>query len=296
MPTVAQPKSSVFRVVHCPLKGILRSPIKGDPQLPPEGLLPRLVQSAVQYLPTVVSQYLPAWKISDPPTPLETDAQNPTENILEENVFLNIFEETVRNNNKYVIAGYQFINLYLMDCIERNGYGDSFPEINMQFISDALKTVGSGRKNMVHQTNRKNAVNTTRKLDFNRFYNNVFSELISCDGYEEPSFFHNSHVLPETAKEMLTGIENNISAHFVTYVERYINLFFKIPKEKEIKKIKNNEKKEKMKQIRKKARGIKQAIIKGDINLADPEYRPWIRENRIFLHPPLQSIEEFPPL
>ncbi len=55
-----------------------------------------------------------------------------------------IIESAVLDINKFVIIGYQFIRLYLLDKFNKNL---EFPTIDKQFILDVLKTIGKSDTN-----------------------------------------------------------------------------------------------------------------------------------------------------
>ena len=245
--TSQESTDKVYMVVKCPLKGVLRNPEDSQSH---------------------------------------NSMQSLAQGVLKSNKFQEIIEKLVQETNQTVIVAYQFINLYSLNFLANNPNPEHFPKINIDFVSDVLRTVGSGRTNILSYVNKKNAVNITQKLDFLNFYNNVFSDIICCNGYEEPPSLHKWAILEETAKEMLTCIKNNISAHFITYVNRYINLIFKNPANAILKKIKDKEEREAaQRDLNRELRHLKKALIDDNVDLVDIKYRSWVRRNRILLFP-----------
>jgi len=128
-----------------------------------------------------------------------------------------IIENVVIDINQFVILGYQFIRLYLLDKFNNNL---KFPTINKQFILDVLKTIGKSETNRGKQ--KIQIKNKEIKDDLKIFYDNIFSKLVN----QNLSYTNKTHVLEQTANEMLTCLETNISTHFIKHLFRYINCLF----------------------------------------------------------------------
>ena len=80
--------------------------------------------------------------------------------------------------------------------------------------------------------------NKDTKSDIKQFNDNEFSKLIN----DKISYSNMTHIVEQTAKEMITCIETNISTHFIKHLFRYINCLFKDPKTQHIKLEKDKEK------------------------------------------------------
>jgi hypothetical protein len=190
-----------------------------------------------------------------------------------------IIEELVIDMNQLVIYGYQFIRLYLLDKYNRR---EEFPIINKQFILDVLKTISTCETTRGKSNKDANIKNKQVKDNLKTFYENIFSNLMT----KKISYTNKTHILEQTAKEMITCIETNISTHFIKYLFRYINCVFKDHQCTQIKLEKNKEKRKEMfKEINKEIRDLKSDLINNKIADSKEEYHEWIIANRKFLYP-----------
>ena len=82
-----------------------------------------------------------------------------------------IIDDVVKDINKFVILGYQFIRLYLLDKFNTN---KDFPTINKSFILDVLKTIATSETNRGKSNKDENIKNKSIKDDIKLFYDNVF--------------------------------------------------------------------------------------------------------------------------
>lgn len=190
-----------------------------------------------------------------------------------------IIDEVVRDINKFVIIGYQFIRLYLLDkfCNKKD-----FPVVNKDFILDVLKTISSSNTNRGKINKDDKIKNKLCKDDLKLFYTNIFSKLVN----EKLSYTNKTYILEQTAKEMLTCLETNISTHFIKHLSKYINCLFKNPKSQEIKLENDKEKRKQMyKELNAEIRNLKSDLINNRIIDSKIEYHNWINENKKFLYP-----------
>lgn len=188
-----------------------------------------------------------------------------------------IIEKTVNDINQFVIFGYQFIRLYLLDRFTNN---KDFPTINKQFILDVLKTIGTCETTRGKQ--KTDIKNKDEKELIKQFYDDVFSKLINI----KLSYTGKTFILEQTAKEMITCLETNISTHFIKHLNKYINCQFKQPKTVIIKQEKDKEKrKELYKLLNEDIRNLKSDIINNKIKDSKEEYHDWINNNKKFLYP-----------
>ena len=188
-----------------------------------------------------------------------------------------IIENVVIDINQFVILGYQFIRLYLLDKFNNNL---EFPAINKQFILDVIKTIGKSETNRGKQ--KTQIKNKEIKDDLKIFYDNIFSKLVN----QNLSYTNKTHILEQTANEMLTCLETNISTHFIKYLFRYINCLFKDPKTQQIKLEKDKEKRKLMyKELNEEIRNLKSDLINNKIVDSKEEYHNWINTNKKFLYP-----------
>jgi len=119
-----------------------------------------------------------------------------------------IIEDAVKDINKFVIFGYQFIRLYLLDKFNKN---EDFPQIDKQFILDVLKTIGKSKTNRGKQKTETKIKNKNIKDELKLFYNDCFSKIVT----EKLIYTNKTHILEQTAKEMTTCLETNISTHLM---------------------------------------------------------------------------------
>lgn len=190
-----------------------------------------------------------------------------------------LIDGVVKDINQFVIIGYQFIRLYLLDKFHNK---KEFPIINKQFILDVLKTIASSDTNRGKSNKNENIKNKSVKDDLKLFHTNTFSKLVD----KKMSYSNKTHILEQTAKEMTTCLETNISTHFIKHLFRYINCLFKDPKSKEIKLEKDKEKrKELYKELNAEIRDLKSDLINNKIEDSKDEYHDWIKTNRKFLYP-----------
>ena len=190
-----------------------------------------------------------------------------------------IIEKAVMDMNEIVILSYQFIRLYLLDKFNKK---QEFPKINKQFVLDVIKTVSSPNSQRGQKKKQENIKNATGKSDMKKFYNEEFSKLVD----KKPCYSNKTLIISQTANEMITCINTNISTHFVKHLFKYINCLFKEPKSLEIKKEKDKTKrKELYKQLNQEIRDFKSDLINNKIENSKEEYHSWIRENKGFLFP-----------
>jgi hypothetical protein len=190
-----------------------------------------------------------------------------------------IIEKAVMDMNEIVILSYQFIRMYLLN---KFNYYHEFPKINKQFVLDVIKTISSPKSNSGQKTKEENIKNANDKADMKRFYNDIFSKLVD----KKPCYSNKTFILAQTANEMITCINTNISTHFVKHLFKYINCLFKEPKSLEIKKETNKERrKELYKELNQEIRDLKNDLINNKIENSKEEYHSWIRENKGILFP-----------
>lgn len=190
-----------------------------------------------------------------------------------------VIDDVVKDINKFVIIGYQFVRLYLLDKFNNK---KNFPNIDKHFILDVLKTISSSDTKKGKSNKVENIKNKAVKDDIKAFYNNVFSKIVN----EKLSYSNKTHILEQTAKEMITCLETNISTHFTKYLFKYINCVFKEPKSVIIKLEKDKEKKKELyKELNAEIRNLKSDLVNNEIQNSKEEYHEWIKNNRNFLYP-----------
>ena len=196
-----------------------------------------------------------------------------------------IIEKAVIDINEIVVLSYQFIRLYLLDKFNNN---QPLPTVNKQFVLDVIKTVSSPNTKSGQKIKEENIKNAIGKIDIKRFYKDVFYELVSGNNntYKKPSYTNKTFILEQTAKEMITCIQTNISTHFTQHLFKYINCLFKYPRTIEIKKEKDKEKRKEMyKELNQEIRNLKNDVINNKIECSNEKYHNWIMETKKYLYP-----------
>ena len=211
---------------------------------------------------------------------MKTNKDN-LKNIIKDNTILPIIEELVIRTNKIVIQAYQFLKLYLLHLYENN---IPFPELTKDYISDIFKVItkrkcGSGgytEKNMPSQL----------KILTN-FYNSHYSQTISDNDilyYDKLSY-----ILPYESIDMITNINNNIQEHFISHLNRYVNVVFNFKSQRESITKNTQDKvlrKELHKNLYQEFNKIKKDLISINEELiSDEKYHEWIKEQKIKLYP-----------
>ena len=151
-----------------------------------------------------------------------------------------------------------------------------YPTIELEEVSELSET-NRGKSNK--DTNIKNK---DCKDDLKLFYKNVFSTLVD----EKLSYSNKTHILEQTAKEMITCLETNISTHFIKHLFKYINCLFKYPKTKQIKlETDKNKRKVLYKELNEEIRNLKSDLINNKIANSKIEYHMWINDTKEYLYP-----------
>jgi hypothetical protein len=196
-----------------------------------------------------------------------------------------IIENTIKEINQLVILSYQFLKLYLLDKFNNNL---DFPNINKQFLLDIFKVIGYNETSRGKSTNIDKIKNKSIKDDLKNFYQNVFNKLVTI----RPNISNKSHILEQTAKEMLTCINNNISLNFIKYLGKYINELFKNPLLNDIKEKYKDKKirKEKYKELNLEIQQLKNDLLNNKIEKSNTKYHQWIKYNKFLLFP--KKIEQ----
>ena len=191
-----------------------------------------------------------------------------------------IIENTIKEINQLVLLTYQFLKLYLLDKFNNNL---DFPNINKQFLLDIFKVIGYNETSRGKSTNIDKIKNKSIKDDLKNFYQNVFYKLVDI----RPNITNKSHILEQTAKEILTCINNNISLNFIKYLCKYINELFKNPLLNEIKERYKDKKirKEKYKELNLEIQQLKNDLLNGKIEESNIKYHQWIKDNKFLLFP-----------
>ena len=122
---------------------------------------------------------------------------------------MNKILNVVSTANQIVTQGYFLLKLYILQ------YPEHAADIDELFLRDVLNAVCS------HENQGRKRQKTERRDRLSELYDDEFAELLPSDS-AKPSLYRLGNVLNYAAKEMFTGITNNIKAHFREYVERFV--------------------------------------------------------------------------
>ncbi len=184
--------------------------------------------------------------------------------------------DTVITANKIMIHTLQFMKLYLLDFYSKN---NSLPKIDKVFINSCMKIlcneVATGRPPKKEIVELKNTLKLFQKKHY---------------PIEELSYSYMNTILDYLTIDVLTMYENNIKLHYVEYVEKYVNFYWK--KKFIIEKIRklNITQKEKESRVNKLCNELRK--IKNDIlNVEEKKlkshssYHNWIQSQLQFILP-----------
>jgi len=203
--------------------------------------------------------------------------KTPLKNICKSEELINKINDTCYTVNKIVIQIYQFINLYLLHLDETNL---DFPKLDIEFIKVVGKTI-----TIRNDTRGKKPSSETQDLlnKLKIFYDGHYKKCIIDNDIMNDTKLN--YIMAYEAIDIVKNINNNISEHFIDYVNKFVNVSFKI-KEK-IKDITKNkdltdiEKKQQKKEIYDKHRLIKKDILRFDNKLdSNREFHDWIKKHK----------------
>jgi hypothetical protein len=193
---------------------------------------------------------------------------------------LSKINDAVMRTHKIVIHGLMFMKLYLLDYYNKH---NTIPEIDHSFAVNCLKIVcvkgGSGRPPSDETKQLKDKLNS--------FYEEHYKPLRQDDNLK---YTHMNTILDYLADDIITMYKNNIQLHYVEYVERFVNVYWK--KKYIVDKIKrlNLTKKEKDNRINKlcsQLRKIKNDILNVETNeyKSQSVYHSWINNVKQYIIP-----------
>jgi hypothetical protein len=168
-------------------------------------------------------------------------------------------EDAIHRANNITFKAYLLLKLWILDKYKQK---IEIPEITQDIIKMAFKSVckksaGPKPKN----DNLKLLVEFTNLHSFELENGNQLSQILSY-----------------YATTMITSIENNIKKHFMDYINRFVNVYFKYKYREEI--INKEFKKQLMKEINVLKNDIKNNTLK-----SDKKYHPWLKQYRYQIIP-----------
>jgi hypothetical protein len=188
--------------------------------------------------------------------------------------------------NKIVINTLMFMKLYLLDYFEKN---NKLPEIDKVFVNSCMKILCN--ENASGRPPKKEIKELKDKLT--AFYNSDYKPLIKDADLD---YTHLNTVLDYLTIGIITMYENNIKLHYVEYIERYVNIFWK--KKETIIKIKEENKeevkqKELVNEFCRQLRKIKTDILEITTEYkSDIKYHNWIKDIKKTITPNKEKYQK----
>jgi transposase len=194
----------------------------------------------------------------------------------------------VRKCNQIVIHTLMFMKLYLLDYYEKY---QTLPTIDHKFIQTCMKVVCKETTTGRPPSDATIELKTTLKTFYQQHYLPL-THHVSLD------YTNLNTVLDYLKITILTIYENNIKAHFVEYVERYVNVVWK--KKFLIQKIKSKfhltkrERDAKIRRLGSELRKIKNDIlnVENDHFTSHTSYHSWIRQQKQYIMPVKDKFEK----
>lgn len=203
----------------------------------------------------------------------------PLKNIIINNKLLDDINKIVIKTNKIVIQLYQFLNLFFINYYENN---KAFPYINETFIKSIIKTI------TIRNDTRGKPCNDETKILLNElksFYDMEFKKCIINEDIIDDTKLN--FIMAYEVIDIIKNIENNISEHFVDYVNKFVNVCFNVKQlvdNIKIQKIPDKDKKQLINNIYLEFRLIKQDLLSIDNNYkSDIKYHNWLNIHKKFI-------------
>ena len=208
-------------------------------------------------------------------------------NCIKDTIILPIINDLVIRTNKIVIHSYQFLKLYLLHLYENN---KPFPIINKTYICDIFKvlTIRKCGKGGYTDDNSPEQLNTLKQFYLEHYIDTISeNEVIYYDKL--------SYILPYEAIDMITNIHNNISEHFISHLNKYVNIVFDIKNKSSIITSENKDKiiRDKLhKQLYDEIGKVKKDLINFGELTCDKKYHKWVIIQKSKLYPNKTSFDK----
>jgi hypothetical protein len=203
----------------------------------------------------------------------------PLKKVIKDPRLIPIIEEYVSDLNQIVILGYQFIKAYLLHCYDIG----KIPLVDANWILNVLKTICIKTNRGGTKCSQKSS---TEHTEFQRFYDETFSKVIKMT---RPISERKSLILKDLSEKMFVSLTTNIKTHFITYMNRYVNIVHCYPRKQLIHQERDKSKRVQMYQeLSREIRLLKCDLIfnhEQGSEVSDPKYHPWIKAERAHLFP-----------
>ena len=146
--------------------------------------------------------------------------KTPLKNICKSEELINKINDSCYTINKIVIQIYQFINLYLLHLYENSL---DFPKLDIEFIKAIGKTITIRNDTR----GKKPSIETQELLNkLKIFYDKYYKKCIINDDIMNDTKLN--FIMAYEAIDIVKNINNNISEHFIDYVNKFVNVSFNI--------------------------------------------------------------------
>ena len=225
----------------------------------------------------------------DPLLPYYKTIKTSLKSIVTDPYVIERLNSTVLMVHRITIHTLQFLKLYLLYSYETT---QEFPVVDHALIINIMKTLAP-KHTQRGRPPKSETIQLKERLQL--FYQKHYQPLMTTED-QALTCEHINQVLEYMTITIETGYLNNVRQHFVTCLERYINLFFN--KQARLERIQNStlsatEKKEQIARLSRFLRNIKTDIL--DVTKVEfssnPEYHPLIRQIRLAVLPPKDSYE-----
>eukprot|EP00835_Amoeboradix_gromovi_P000151 NODE_5_length_49639_cov_0.484336.p13 type:complete len:322 gc:universal NODE_5_length_49639_cov_0.484336:40963-39998(-) len=209
----------------------------------------------------------------NPTLPNYQSIKTSLKSVVRNDVIIDKLQEATKRANTIMTHGLHFLKLYMLHCYET---GVPFPVLDKDFVKEVLKV---SRKVATSGRPAGEKANTVKKL-LREFYDEHYKAYVS----EEIPFTYMDTAVSHMAVEVITMYENNIKAHFVEYVERFVNVAW--DKKDALMEIKNsdassNQKQSMMSALCTQLRNMKTDLLSpSEEKTSDVMYHSWIDKQR----------------
>jgi hypothetical protein len=183
--------------------------------------------------------------------------------------------------NDLIFKAYPFMRLYILDCIEKK---IDLPLINESFVVLVFRALSCTPKG----GGKPQGKNLTIYNNLLTFYNTTFNVLIrDPENMNKCDSSNLSSILSQSAKEIVTSINNNIWMHFTNRVNQFVNQMFKKETTLILKDLKGDAKDEKRAAIKRELCVLKDCLLKKELlpDTLDVKYRIWTKKYRNLILP-----------
>jgi hypothetical protein len=196
----------------------------------------------------------------------------------------------VIKSHKIVIHTLQFLKLYLLHHYETNRI---LPEMDKVLILNVMKVVCGEKHTNMGKPPKKETMELKNKLT--DFYMKHYQPHTQP---EQLDYEYMSNVLSYLCEDIMTIYENNIQMHYVDYVERFVNVFWK--KKMLVEKIRRifptkKERETRIRHLEKELRKIKNDLLNVDSSVtytSHPSYHIWITQQKINILPCKEKFQK----